>query len=203
MMPRHALIFACARSSSTSTAVVFQNLRQLAANRGLHVVREFLASPNRPRERDAMVDAVRAGIHGSGVIICSSMADLGTTVRNAVLFVDELLGRGWDVCTTEIDTTEPMARAAVTALVVSLRELEMRGVANRARDSLDRARREGRQLGRKQRDVPIETIREMLAAGRSWREIARATGIPASTLRTALKRQPMPSMQPLGLLEAA
>ena len=199
----HALLLVAARSPRVNTARTFQELRLIASKRGWQVAREFLTNPNRPHERDAMVDVVRSGVHGSGVIICSSIADLGTTIRTAVLVIEDVLGRGWDICTTEVDTTEPAARFAVASVIANLGELERQGVADRARAALDRARRDGKALGRQRRQVPVDRVRELLAAGRSWRQIEQATGIPSSTLRTAMKREPTPNVARLDFLEAA
>jgi DNA invertase Pin-like site-specific DNA recombinase len=190
-MTRRALLLVTNRTGKTNTAMAFGALRVLAAKRGWQVAREFLATPGQPHEREALVEVVRSGLHGSGVVVCASLADLGTTVRNAVFIADDMMSRGWDVCTPEVDTTEPAVRSAMIAALCGLAGVERESIANRARVALDRARREGRQLGRKRREVPVDRVRELLATGRSWRDVARATGIPTSTLRTAMKRQPL------------
>lgn len=206
MSPRHAVLFVRARSAREVTAPRLQLLRAVAAQRGWSIAREFVASPIRRGEREALVAAIHSGAHGSGVVIATSLVDVASTVRDAVIVLNDALGRGWDLVATSdaIDTTEASIRLQITGLIAGLAALDREATVERGRAALDRARRrEGRQLGRKRREVPVQDVQHMLEAGASWREISRHLGIPASTLHAAFKRSPPPVAPDLAVLEAA
>lgn len=203
MSPRHALLCVRARSVREVTAPSLQLLRAFAGNRGWSIAREFVATPARRGERDLLIAALHSGAHGSGVVLATSLADLASTPRDAVMFANDVLCRGWDLVTTSdmIDTTDATSRLQVTGLISGLVHLTVQGAAERARAALDGARLRG-SIGRKRREVPVQDVQHMLEAGASWREVSRRLGIPTSTLHAALKRSSATAPN-LALLEAA
>lgn len=207
MSSRHALLFVRAVSMNEPTAHRLQALRHLAEQRGWKTSGEFVATPTRRKDRDNLLAAVRSGSHGAGVVVVPALGHLGTTVREVVLLADELLGRGWDlVCHGDgIDTTKA-ERAVIVGTLANLAGLDRAGTLERARaarTAIDQARLAGRPVGRKRREVPVQQVYEMLANGKSWREIARLTGIPASTLHAAMKQAEVAPGPALSLREAA
>lgn len=203
-MKQNALLCVRARTVREVTGPRLQLLRAVAQQRGWSVAREFVAAPGRRNERELLMAALHSGANGSGVVLVTSLVDLASTVRDAVIVAHDVLGRGCDLVATSdgIDTTDATSRLQITSLIAGLAALDREAAVERGRAALDRARREGRQLGRKRREVPIQDVENLLAAGASWREIARRLGIPASTLHAALKRTPC-SARNRSVLEAA
>lgn len=188
---RNALIYVRARTLADAPAAQLESLRHLAVERGWKVAGEFVGSPSNPRERERLIAAVHGGAYGAGVLVIPGLSSLSTTIRDVVFLAHDLFGRGWELVSQadDLDTTDATRRAVVVDTIANLAALDQAGVSERARFALDQARRrDGRQLGRKRRAVPVQQVRELLEAGCSWREIARQLGIPAATLHAAMKR---------------
>jgi DNA invertase Pin-like site-specific DNA recombinase len=66
-------------------------------------------------------------------------------------------------------------------------ELERSVLIERVRAGMARARAEGKRIGRPVRQVDLEELTRLRAAGRSIRQIARAMGVPGSTVAKRLK----------------
>ena len=97
-----------------------------------------------------------------------------------------------------IDLSTPTGRPLVH-LIASLAEFERELIRDRVRAGLDWVRatgrtRSGRAIGRPRRDVDLQAVAALRAAGRSWRDIAQALHVPRRTLtRTwALEHNPGP-----------
>lgn len=90
------------------------------------------------------------------------------------------------------DTDTPLGRAFFT-LAAMFAELEREILIERVRAGMARARAEGKRIGRPVRRVDLEELRRLRAAGRSIREIARALGVPRSTVAKRLAALPHPT----------
>ena len=65
-------------------------------------------------------------------------------------------------------------------------ELERSILIERVRAGMARARAEGKRIGRPVRVVDLQELRRLRVEGRSIRQIARAVGIPSSTVAKRL-----------------
>ncbi len=90
------------------------------------------------------------------------------------------------------DTDTPLGRAFFT-LAAMFAELEREILIERVRAGMARARAEGKRIGRPVRWVNIDELQRLRAAGRSIREIARALGVPRSTIAKRLAALPHPA----------
>lgn len=125
---------------------------------------------------------------------------LGRSLRDLLLLLDDLAASGCSVISLResIDLSTPTGRLLVH-LIASRAEFERELIRDRVRAGLARVRatgrtRSGKAIGRPGRDVDLDAVATLRAAGRSWRDIAQALHVPRRTLtRTwALEHNPGP-----------
>lgn len=142
-------------SDSESAANGLANLQDIAASRGWAVVATIAeqrstgttsACSGRPGLDDLLYAAAR---HEIDVLIVRSLSHLAGTLPALIRVVNELRGHGIDLltCDDAIDTTVPAGKAAFSAFA-ALATFEREQIRERARVSLQRARRNGTRLGR-------------------------------------------------------
>lgn len=73
-------------------------------------------------------------------------------------------------------------RDAIIGIMAAIAKIERQRISERVRAGLDRARRQGRRLGRKPVLVDDGALRKALAANWSYREMSRAFGTSRTTL---------------------
>jgi len=86
------------------------------------------------------------------------------------------------------DTDTPLGRAFFT-LAAMFAELERSILIERVRAGMARARAEGKRIGRPTRPVDLEELRRLRGQGLSIRQVARAVGVPSSTVAKRLAGQ--------------
>jgi DNA invertase Pin-like site-specific DNA recombinase len=84
-----------------------------------------------------------------------------------------------------IDTSSPMGRMVFT-LIGAVAELERSLIRERVMMGLDRAKKQGRQLGRPRVEVDSARVAALRRLGRSWSEIATELGIGKGTAQRAV-----------------
>lgn len=112
------------------------------------------------------------------------------SAKDLLLAVDTLTSLGVEFSSLReaFNTGSAVGRATLTILG-AVAELEKNIIRERVNAGLDRAKRKGVKLGRPEREVDVERAREMLASGRTQRQVAMALRVPRSTLRRALQRE--------------
>ncbi|GIU73298.1 MAG: resolvase [Bryobacteraceae bacterium] len=163
-------------------------LREFAARQGWQVVDEFVdessgARSDRPALR-AMLEA--ASQRRFDLLLFWSLDRLS---RQGALKTLELLdqlsryGVAWRSYTEPyLDSAGPFGEALI-ALLASLARQERLRIQERVRAGLERARREGKRLGRPRRVFDRFAVIELRRRGASWREVARRLGISTGTAR--------------------
>ena len=119
---------------------------------------------------------------------------LGRSLRDLLLLLDDLNAAGCAVVSLResIDLTTPTGRLMLHVLG-ALAEFERAIITERVKSGIARVQatgrtRSGKPIGRPRRAVDATAVQQLLAAGKSWREIAQALRIPRRTLvRTFLK----------------
>ena len=102
----------------------------------------------------------------------------------------EQCGVGFRSLGDSVDTTSP-AGQLMLAMLAAISQFERSIIAERCRAGLERAKREGRQLGRK----PIlnthqrQRARELLEAGETQRSVARLLGVGQATIARLAETQ--------------
>ena len=102
--------------------------------------------------------------------------------------LNRLTGYGvqWRSLTEQyLDSTGMFKDAVISILAVVARQERVR-LAERTRAGLERARREGKILGRPSAKVDADAVREMRRDGVSWSEISRRTGVARATCQKVI-----------------
>ena len=123
------------------------------------------------------------------VVVVYSLDRLGRSLHHLIDTIEGWSSRGVELIslTQPIDTTTPMGRAFYQVIGI-MAELERAIIIERVNAGLDRARREGKRLGRPKRRVTIPPgIVEAIKEGKlTLYSAAKQTGIPRSTLKRRL-----------------
>jgi DNA invertase Pin-like site-specific DNA recombinase len=91
-----------------------------------------------------------------------------------------------------IDTTTPMGKMVLTFLG-AIAEFERETIVERVKSGLERAKADGVKLGRPRVAINIkEALRLRDAEGLGYKQIAKALGIPRTTLYRSLSAIPNP-----------
>lgn len=139
------------------------------------------------KQFDAMLkDATRGKFD---IVLAWSVDRLGRSLKDLVTFLDELHGIGCDLYLHQqgIDTTTPTGRA-MFQMVGVFAEFERTMIQERVKAGIERARKQGKILGRPgipERKKSI--VRGMSGNGKTVRAIARETNLGVGTVHRILK----------------
>jgi putative DNA-invertase from lambdoid prophage Rac len=170
-------------------------LERLAERRGWSIVATYEeqvsgAALARPELRRLLVDAHRGRFE---VVLVWALDRLGRSMSGTLSTVLELDQKGVRVVSAAepwLDATGPV-RSLLVAVFAWVAEQERARLGERTRAGLARARGEGKALGRpKARIAELGRARELIAAGQSVREVAKALRVAPSTLHRKLAAVP-------------
>jgi len=169
------------------------DLRQMAAQRGYEVIKEYTdrisgAKARRPGLDELMHDARRGRFD---VVLVWASDRIARSVKHFLEVLDELnhLNIEFVSFREQIDTGGPLGRAIVV-IIGAIAELERNLIIERVRAGMRRARLEGRHIGRNPIAVDREAILCDRRRGESLRQIARCHRISTATVRRVLASQP-------------
>ncbi len=118
-----------------------------------------------------------------------SVDRLGRSLQDLVGFLGELHAKGVDLYLHQqgLDTTTPAGRAMFGMLGVFARAM----IQERVRAGLERARRQGKRLGRPKKATPMTILKIGAArdAGKSMRAIAHELGVSASLVHAVIHEE--------------
>ncbi len=119
---------------------------------------------------------------------------LGRTTYETITIIQEIEKMGilvWSLSPNEAFTrSENKAERQLLIMVLSwVAERERDNLIERTNNGLDRARAEGKILGRPRAKIDFEVVESMRAAGSDWDDIAAHFNVPVMTLYRARKRQ--------------
>jgi DNA invertase Pin-like site-specific DNA recombinase len=141
------------------------DLRELAKQRGLEIVREYSdvisgAKSKRPGLDSLMSDARR---HQFDVVLVAAFDRIARNVRHFLDVLDELshLNVQFISMRENIDTGGPLGRALLT-IIGAISELERSLIVERVKAGMRRAKLEGRRIGR----APMNINREQVVSDR-------------------------------------
>jgi DNA invertase Pin-like site-specific DNA recombinase len=165
-------------------------LYQLARGRGLDIVHVFeekvSAVKRRPAYEAMMLAAHRGAFHA---LVIWSLDRFGRSMvgnLTAVLELDRLGIQVISVRESWLDTASPV-RPLLLAVFSWVAEQERRRISERTKAGLDRARRQGRHLGRPRATVSVDVALALRRRGLSIREVARQLKVGASTVHRLLR----------------
>jgi putative DNA-invertase from lambdoid prophage Rac len=142
------------------------------------------AKDRRPELDRLVADAKRRRFD---VLVCWRLDRLGRNLHHLILLLDELqaLGVAFVSLSEGIDATTPAGRLQLHVLG-AIAEFERERIRERILAGLQRARTQGRRLGRPKARVPIERLQAV--SGRSVDDAARTLGVSRSTLKRWRRR---------------
>jgi len=167
-------------------------LRAYAQARGWEIVDEYVdrksgADPNRPALQRLMNDAFA---HKFDTVLVTridrfarSLVNLETTMNKldsweiGVIFIDQ-----------QMDTRSPSGKL-MFQIFGAFAEFEREMIRERVMDGLEKAKADGKQLGRPARKVNLDAYYEALKVTGSGRKAAEVVGIPYSTIREHIRRR--------------
>lgn len=172
-------------------------LRAYAAARGWTVT-EFVdrgisgAKDRRPAV-DAMLLAARR--RKIDVVVCWRLDRLGRNLRHLITLLDELqsVGVAFVSLGEGIDATTPAGRLQM-AVLGAIAEFERERIRERVQAGLQRARAQGKRLGRPQSRVPVERLQGV--AGLPGSVAAKRLGVSLATLKRWRRRAAQESLFP-------
>jgi DNA invertase Pin-like site-specific DNA recombinase len=165
------------------------DLKQMAAQRGLEIVREYTdkisgVKARRPGLDQLMHDARRGRFD---VLLVWASDRIARSTRHFLEILDELnhLGIEFVSFREQIDTGGPLGRA-ITIIVGAIAELERSLIVERVRSGMRRARLEGRHIGRPALNLDREAICRDRQRGMSLGQIAREHRASRATIHRVL-----------------
>ena len=190
--PRVAL-YARVSTSDQSTEAQVRDLTEYAARMGWAVVPEFVfrddgasgLRANRPQ-----LDALRVLVRDRRVdiVLAVKLDRLGRSVLNVLQFFEDAASKGVRViCVSQGFDTDTAAGRFMRDTLAAVAAFERELIVERTYAGLRRARAEGKRLGRKPREFPKETLRQIVSLRDerrlSWRQIAQHVRVPTATVR--------------------
>ena len=124
------------------------------------------------------------------MLVCWRLDRLGRSLKHLVTLLDELqvLGIAFVSLAEGIDATTPAGKLQMHILA-AIAEFERERIRERVMAGLQRARGQGRKLGRPRRLLPRDQLVQV--QGLPTREAARRLGVPRSTLQRWLAQKPL------------
>ncbi len=95
-------------------------------------------------------------------------------------------GIAWRSFTEQYLDSTGIFRDAVISILAAIARQERVRLSERTRTGLDRARRQGKQLGRPRVEVPCDEVGSLRSQGWSWSAIAKELDIARATLQRAI-----------------
>ena len=162
---------------------------------GWEVVKEYadeglsgtLSREKRPALNALIMDAYRKRFDS---VVCWDISRIGRSMKELILFLSDMKDRGIGICSVRqgFDTSTSMGEIMFQFVgILSSWEREM--IRERTLAGLERARREGKTLGRRKvtNDRITAQIIELRSANRSIRDIASEVGVSRGTVSNVLK----------------
>jgi len=166
-------------------------LRQYVASRGASQVFEYIdresSGKYRPRLNALMQDARKRLFD---VVVIVRFDRFARSTKEMLQALEEFKALNIEFVSLKeaIDTGTPLGRFFFT-IVAAFAEFERSIIQERVRDGIERARQQGKRLGRPSVIVDREKIRRCAAAGQSIKSIAKEHGIARATVRDILGKR--------------
>ncbi len=170
-------------------------LRDHCSKMGWEIVKEYadeglsgtLSREKRPALNSLIKDAYRKRFDS---VVCWDISRIGRSMKELVLFLSDMKDKGVGICSVRqgFDTSTSMGEIMFQFVgILSSWEREM--IRERTLAGLERAKREGKTLGRRKvtNDTMTAKILELRTAKKSIREIASEVGVSRGTVSNVLK----------------
>ncbi|MBF0321787.1 MAG: recombinase family protein [Magnetococcales bacterium] len=187
---KRVAIYARVSTDGQTTENQLLELRATAQRHGWQVVQEFVdhgISGAKGRDQRPAFDAMLKTVTSRQVdmVMAWSVDRLGRSLQHLVEFLGELRAKEVDLFLQQqgLDTSTPAGRAMFQMLGV-FSEFERAMIRERVVSGLDRARAEGKQLGRPKVGANVEAqIRALRTGGMGIQRIASTLGVGVSVVQ--------------------
>ena len=127
------------------------------------------------------------GNEGIRFLYVFELSRLGRTLIETLTTIEDLEARGilvWSLSPAEGFTRsdDKSIRSLLISILSWVAQRERENLVERTKAGLDRARSEGKTLGRPRRPIDWSKVDALRAAGASWAEVSRALEVPTMTL---------------------
>ncbi len=183
---KRAVLYARVSTADQTMANQLLDLRQLAQQRGLEIVQEYVdhgisgTRARRPGLDQMMADARRGRFD---VLLVWAADRLARSTKHFIDTLEELqhLNVAFISYREQIDTSGPLGKA-IMVIVSAIAELERSLIVERVKMGLRRARLEGKQIGRAPLQVDRDAILRDRGRGMSLTELGKAHGISRASV---------------------
>jgi len=190
---KRTAIYARVSTRDQNPDMQIQELHAYAQARGFVVTHEFVdresgTKESRP-ELDKLWHVVRA--RDVDVVLVWKFDRFSRSTKQLINALSEFEAIGVDFIskTDQIDTTSPAGRALFT-MISAFAQFERDIISERVKSGIDRARSQGKRLGRPPRpDEQKQEIQKLRRQGLSYSQIAKQTSIPRSTVSVLLSKK--------------
>ena len=191
-MSKRAALYGRVSTFDQTTANQFLDLRQMAQQRGLEIVQEYVDhGVSGTRARRPGLDRMMADArHGRFDILLVWAGDrLARSTKHFLEVLDELnrLNIEFVSFRENLDTGGPLGRAVVV-IISAIAELERSLIVERVRAGLRRAKLEGRRIGRAPLQINDAALLRDRERGMTLNQLAKAHGISKASVCRRLRQ---------------
>ena len=180
------------------------DLRQMAAQRGFEIVKEYTERISGAKAKRPGLDAMMAdGRRGRFDVVLVWASDrIARSTKHFLDVLDELnrINIEYVSFRENIDNAGPLGRAIVV-IIGAIAELERSLIVERVRAGMRRARLEGQRIGRAPLVLDDEAIQQDRRQGQSIRQIARGHSVSTATIQRVLRKQPVQAQAQVHVLD--
>ena len=194
MVRKVACYYRCSTSDQKVSNQMIE-LRDYCSKMGWEITKEYvdeglsgtLSGAKRPAFNEMTKDAYRKKFDA---VVCWDISRLGRSMKNLIMFLSDMKDKGVGIVSFRqgFDTSTSMGEIMFSFVsILSSWEREM--IRERTLAGLERARREGKTLGRRKvtNDTMNAKIIELRSENKSLRAIATEVGVSTGTIRKVLK----------------
>ena len=194
-MTKRVVIYARVSTLDQTVDNQLIELRDHCSKMGWEVIKEYkdeglsgtLSRDKRPAFNEMIKDGYRKKFE---LVVCWDISRLGRSMKELIMFLSDMKDRDIGICSVRqgFDTSTTMGEMMFQFVgILSSWEREM--IRERTLAGLDRAKKEGKTLGRKTviDDNKVSHIRKLRSVGRSLRDIASEVGVSKGTVSNVLK----------------
>ena len=194
-MTKRVVIYARVSTLDQTVDNQLIELRDHCSKMGWEVIKEYkdeglsgtLSRDKRPSFNEMIKDGYRRKFE---LVVCWDISRIGRSMKELIMFLSDMKDRDIGICSVRqgFDTSTTMGEMMFQFVgILSSWEREM--IRERTLAGLDRAKKEGKTLGRKTviDDDKVSHIRKLRSIGRSLRDIASEVGVSKGTVSNVLK----------------
>ncbi|MFL2780949.1 MAG: recombinase family protein [Rhodospirillales bacterium] len=194
-MTKRVVIYARVSTLDQTVDNQLIELRDHCSKMGWEVIKEYkdeglsgtLSREKRPSFNEMIKDGYRRKFE---LVVCWDISRIGRSMKELIMFLSDMKDRDIGICSVRqgFDTSTSMGEVMFQFVgILSSWEREM--IRGRTLAGLDRAKKEGKTLGRKTviDDNKVSHIRKLRSVGRSLRDIASEVGVSKGTVSNVLK----------------